>query len=287
MVLERELILFGEESIEWHQDTGNADFPFERVHSIEIGCLSGPSAALVDTPSRKTIIWVAPDHTVKLMSGYSAQVISTPEIETLIKDLHVAGNIGQLKGFGWAYEGRFFYALTSDTWSRCYDSKSTSWCSRKSYGISRWRVNDVVRFGEKLIGFDYANGQMYQMDMAYFDEAGSPKVCDVITSPVHAFPYPIKGRALYIDAATGVGKNTGSDYIDDPKLLVSWSRDGGISYLAERERSLGRTAQYRRVKPIYRLGRASDKGFTFRFRLSAPVQQVMMQAAIDFTRLKP
>src|SRR5690606_2840808 len=65
MTLEREAVFFKETSIEWHQNTGDPDFPFERVHALELGCLAGDSVAKVDTPSRKTILWVAPDHTVR------------------------------------------------------------------------------------------------------------------------------------------------------------------------------------------------------------------------------
>jgi hypothetical protein len=214
-------------------------------------------------------------------------VISNNEIETLIKKLHQAGNINQLKGFGWAYEGRFVYVLTCDNWTRQYDSRTNNWATRQSYGLPRWRVNDVIRFGEKLIGADYAKGQLYLMDSAYHDEVGDPLIRDVITPPVHAFPYPIKAHTLYLDAATGVGLNTGGDYADDPKLLVAWSRDAGNSWSVERERSLGRMAQMNRIKPIRRLGIASDKGLVFRFRLTAPVEHVMLQAALEFDKLQP
>lgn len=287
MTLEREAIFLKETSIEWHQNTGDPDFPFERVHALELGCLAGDSAAKVDTPSRKTIIWVAPDHTVRMMNGYSGEVISTNEIEEMIKDLDDAGNADQLKGFAWAYAGRFYYCLTCNTWTRVWDSKNPSnWHARRSYELDRWRISTVFKFGNKIIAGDYETGQLYTMSNKVFTENGTHLVSDIITPTIHAFPHKLKFNALYIDAATGVGLNSTDEHARDPKLLVSWSDDGGHSWSVERERTLGTTAEFRRVKPVRRMGRSKNaKGRIYRFRISAPVERVMMSASIDFSQL--
>lgn len=286
MVLERELVLFGEDSIEWHQNTGDPDFPFTRVHALELGCLSGDAVSKVDTPDRKTLIWVAPDHTVRRMNGYGGQVISTNEIHELIKTLERAGNISQLKSCSWAYEGNYFYALTCESWTRVYNSKTGHWHTRKSYLKDRWRVGSVVRFGDKLVAGDYETGQLYIMELGVFEEAGDYLISEIITPDIGAFPYGIKVSGLFIEAATGVGLNSVDDHAADPKIMVSWSKDSGHSWSNERERTLHRTAQYKRVKPIYRLGKASSRGMQLRFRISSPVERVMMQASIAFDQLK-
>jgi hypothetical protein len=285
MVLEREVIMMGETSLEWFQNTGDADFPFTRVHALELGCLAGDSVAKVDTQTRKTILWVAPDHTVRMMNGYSGQVVSTPEIETLIKLLHRAGNISQLKGFAWAYEGRFFYNLTCNSWSRTWDSKTGNWHSRKSYGGDRWRVSCVVPFGSRMIAGDYDTGQLYVMDSTIWTENGDHLVREIIPPIIHASPYRIVANALYIDAATGVGLNSTDTHESDPKLLVKWSRDSGRTWSSQRERTLHESAEVRRVAPIYRLGKFSQKGMTLSISLSAPVESVTLSIALDFDQL--
>lgn len=285
MTLEREAVFFGETSIEWHQNTGDPDFPFERVHALELGCLAGDSVAKVDTPSRKTIIWVAPDHTVRLMNGYSGEVISTNEIEEMIKDIDEAGNADQLKGFAWAYAGRFFYCLTTSTWTRIFDSKTGHWFTKQSYNLDRWRVSAVFKFGNKIIAGDYSTGQLYRLDNTVFTENSNHLVSEIITPPVHAFPYDLKFKGLFLDAATGVGTNSTDTHASDPKVLISWSDDGGYSWSTERERDLGATAQYRRIKPVYRMGKTGHKGRMFRFRISAPVERVLLQAAVSTDRL--
>lgn len=285
MVLERELILLGEDSTEFFQNTGDADFPFTRSHATETGCLSGDSAALVDTPTRKTVIWVAPDHTVRLMSGYSSQVISTNEIEDLIKAVDVAGNASTLKGFAWAHAGRFFYALTTADWTRVFDSKTGNWHTRQSYGLNRWRISAVASFANKIIAGDYASGQLYVMNFETQTEAGNHLVRSILTPPVHAFPYRLQFNGLFIDAATGIGTNSTDAHASNPELMISWSDDGGYSFSTERTRALGTTAQYKRVQPIYRLGRCGEKGRIFKFSISSPVDSLMISASVDFDRL--
>lgn len=285
--LEREAVFFGEDSIEWHQNTGASPMPLTRVTATEIGCLSGNSVAKVDTKEKKTLIWVANDHTVRAMSGYGGSAISTNEIEDLIKAQHAAGKATDLTGIAWSDAGRFFYALSCDDWTKVYDAKTGIWHDRKSYGLDRWRVSKVVQFGNRLIAGDYATGQLYTMSDNVYDEAGEPLVAEIITPPVHAHPYPLRFNALYIDAAVGVGLNSTEDYLAEPELMVSWSKDGGYSWSAERTRSLGKlSSTMRRIQPIRKIGACGANGLMFRFRISAPVKRLLMQVSVDFDRLK-
>lgn len=287
MVLERELVFFKQKSIEWHTNSGDPDFPFTRVHAIELGCLAADSVAKVDTDSRKTLIWVAPDHTVRMMNGYSGSVISTNELHKLIKALHDTGNITQLKGRAWADDGNFFYALSCNTWTRVWNAKTGNWHHQESYGISRWRIGEICTFGNKLIGGDYETGQLYEIRSDLHEESGQPMIARVIPPTVSAFPYNLIFNQLFIDAARGVGVNSTEDHIADPKIMVRWSDDAGSTWSAHRERSLGRLGQQaKRIKPIRRMGRSKDTGRLFEFSISAPVERVMLQISLDFDRLE-
>lgn len=282
MVLERELVFFKQRSIEWFQNSGDPDFPFTRVHAIETGCLSAYPVAKVDTESKKTLIWVAPDHTVRMMNGYSGQVISTNEIHKLIKALHDAGNIGQLKGIAWADDGGFNYSLSCDTWTRVYNAKTGHWREQESYGLSRWRIGEVVQFGNKLIGGHYASGQLYEIRSDVYDEAGDPMIKRIIPPTVSAFPFGLVFNALYVDAARGVGLNSTEEHLANPEIMVRWSDDGGDTWTAHRNRPMGRIGQKgKRIQPITRMGRCRDTGRLFEFSISAPVERAMMQISLD------
>lgn len=283
--LDREVVFFGTASIEWHQNTGDADFPLTRSQTAEIGCLAGDSVARVDTPQGKTLIWVAPDHTVRIMTGYSGQVISSNEVENLIRVLDEAGNAADLKATAWAQGGRFFYALSCTTWTRVFDAKTGAWHERISDQSTRWRVDTVTRFANKIIAGDRSTGQLYTMSDDTYDEAGNELVMEVITPLVHGFPYKASHYALHVDVATGVGLNSTGDELD-PILMVDWSEDGGNTFVSPHEVALGRDGQDQTRVRINRLGSVGVKGRAYRFRISSGVKKLIMSASLDVELLE-
>jgi hypothetical protein len=284
--LEREVYLFGTKSIEAHQNTGDADFPLTRSQTLEVGCGAADSVCAVDTPQGKVLKFVAHDHTVRMLRGYTPNVVSTGEIEDKIRLLAEAGTIGDLRATAWSWGGRFCYALSSASWTRVYDAKTGLWHERRSYLSERWRVSKVIQFAGKLIAGDATSGQLYVMNDDVYVEGSEAHVMEIITPPVHAFPYGGSMNALHIDAVSGVGLNTTTAHNRNPVLLVDWSKDGGATWSAPREVPLhaqGQTA--RRIPPIFRLGSFGPKGIVFRFRISAAVQKVLLSASLDFDQL--
>jgi len=280
--LGREVYLFGTKTIEAHQNTGDADFPFTRSQTIDAGCASGPCVTTADTQAGRVLIFVAFDHTVRMLAGYETQVISTGEIEDKIRKLAEAGRINELRATSWSWGGRSFYALSCADWTRCYDTKTGGWHERKSYGSDRWRIGSVTQFAGKLIAADHAAGRLFQMKDELYDEAGDPLVMSVIAPPVHGFPYGGIVNALYSDAVSGVGENSSLDHLNDPRMLVYLSKDGGETWGAPREVKLhkqGETA--RRIQPLTRLGSFGSKGLTVRFDIPVAVKKVIMSASVD------
>lgn len=282
--LGREVVFFGTKSTEWHQDTGDADFPLQRSQSVELGWLAADSVAPYLLPAGLTLIGVASDHSVKMLQGYGAQAISTPDIQNRIRLLDEAGRASELKATSWSWGGRNFYCLSCADWTYQFDG--ANWHERKSYGSNRWRVSNVVPFGGKLIACDATTGQLYQMLDEAYDEAGEPHIAEIITPPVHAFPFRGRANTLFLDAASGVGLNSAAPQYLDPVMLVDWSKDGGDTWSAEREVPLGRLGKTAtRLPPIRRLGAFGQKGLTFRLRISCAVQKLIMAAALDFDKL--
>jgi hypothetical protein len=284
--LEREVYLFGSQSIEAHQNTGNADFPLERSQTMEVGCAAAGSVVPIDTPQGKALLFVAHDHSVRLIRGYQTSIISTGYIADKIAALARAGTLGTLSATSWAEGGRSFAVLSAADWSVGYDAYSGLWHNRASYLANRWRVSQVVSFAGKMIAGDATTGQLYDMAEGTYTEAGNAHVMEIITPPVHAFPYGGVAHALHIDGVSGVGLNTTTTYNQSPVLMVSWSLDGGETFSAPREvplHALGQTG--RRIPPVFRLGRFGPKGIVFRFQISAAVQKVLLSASLEFDRL--
>jgi hypothetical protein len=282
--LGREVYLFGSQSTEAHQNTGNADFPLERSQVIEVGCAAADSVCAVDMPDGRALMFVAHDHTVKLLRGYQTATVSTKAIADLIRRLDEAGTINTLRATSWSWGGNSFYQLSCADWTHTY--AEGRWHDRKSYLSERTRISKVVPFAGKLIAGDATTGQLYQVKDEFYDEAGTPLVMEIITPPVHAFPFGGVMNALHINAVSGVGLNTTTAHDLDPVLMVDWSKDGGDTWSTPREVALhrqGKTA--RRIQPVTRLGRFGQKGVTFRLRISAAVQKLVMGIALDYDRL--
>jgi hypothetical protein len=284
--LEREVYLFGPQSIEAHQNTGNADFPFERSQTMEVGCSAPGSVVPVDTPQGKALLFVAHDHTVRLIRGYQTSIVSTGYIADSIAALARAGTLDTLSATSWAGGGRSFAVLSTADWSVAYDAYSGLWHNRASYLSDRWRVSQVVPFAGKIIAGDATTGQLYDMAETTYTEAGNAHIMEIITPPVHAFPYGGVMHALHIDAVSGVGLNTTTTYNQSPVLMVDWSLDGGETFSTPREVSLHALGQTgRRIPPVFRMGKFGPKGVVFRFRISAAVQKVILSASLEFDRL--
>lgn len=285
--LDREVLLFGPKSLEAHGNSGGADFPLSRSQAMEVGTPAADSCATVDTATGRAVMFVAQDHSVRLMSGYLPQTVSPGWVEDLIKRLAEAGDIATLKTSAYSWGGRSFYYLSCDDWTIGYDVKSGLWHERKSYGMNRWRVGPVSSFGPNLIAGDYATGQLYRVQDEAYDEAGNPLVMEIITPTVHMAPYGGIVNALHLDIVSGVGLNSTADHNENPVALVDWSKDGGETWGAPREVNLHRLGQTgRRVQPLYRLGRFGQKGITFRIRISASVKKVVLSAHMDVERLE-
>ena len=76
-------------------------------------------------------------------------------------------------------------------------------------------------------------------------------------------------RTLCVMVGGGALLSTAEGY--DPKLMLSWSVDGGNTFKGNRELSLGKRGHYQTQVRTRRLGRFGDKGIMFRLRVSDPV----------------
>jgi len=116
--------LFGEHSIEIYYNSGNADFPFERVPGaiIDIGCESLTSVAQIEG----ILYWLTDKKTVVRANGYGFLPVSTPAINYQIAQ-HTTTN--DAIGYTYTLEGRTFYVINfpseDKTW--VYNVKTGQW----------------------------------------------------------------------------------------------------------------------------------------------------------------
>lgn len=288
----RDLVLFGPKSIEFYQNTGAADFPFTRITAIDIGCYAAGSVAdvtLMRGGVSSTLAFVGSNVQgqyagVMVLTGYSAQVISTHEVDRLIQG---EANPDNITATSWTFGGHSFYALSGTDWTWVYDFATGLAHTRKSYNRDRWRVSASTQFNGKTYAGDSTLGAIYEVSSDAKDEAGESIIMTVQTPAVHAYPSRLKFHALYVDAIPGSGLNTADTHNSDPKLMVSYSDDGGHTFSTERHLSLGVQGQRRTRTVTRRLGQCGEDGRMFKLSTSADVCKGVMGMAVDVEEVAP
>lgn len=286
LVDHREIWLFGETSTEVFFNSGNPDFPFERIQGafIEQGCAAKFSPAKMDN----SVFWLTADERGKGMVqravGYQPQRISTHAVEYAIGQY---ARIDDAVGFTYQQEGHSFYVLNfptaNATWA--YDASTDEWHERawrkpSDASLNRHRANCQIAFaGENLVG-DWENGNVYVLDLDVYTDNG-----DLIPA-IRQTPYIASTNLmmffhkLWIDMEVGVGLN-GTGYGSDPEVMLQWSDDGGNTWSNQVTAKLGKLGERLARVNFRRLGKSRAR--VFRVTITDPVKRVFIDADVEAT----
>lgn len=258
-----DLFLFKKRQTECWRVTGNADFPLEPLGAvIKRGLLAAQAVTNLDN----TLMFVGDDGVIYRIAGAgSVQRVSNHGVERKIANDTSQSNIYAFSHFN---EGHAFASFTGTDYTRTYDAATGWWHSRESYQLGYWRARNPIRMWGKTIVGDALSGNLYYLDGSSSVEDTSPIIWGMDTPNFHVFPNGAVMDALHLDVATGVGLTSGQG--SSPKLMLSWSVDGGQTWRGNRELSLGTYGNRVRLT-TKRLGRFGPKGVTFRIRVSDPV----------------
>lgn len=279
---ERDSIVFGTNSVEWFSDSpdGTGGFPFVRVAAIDQGCAGAKTVIQLD----RAVAMIASDGTVRIQEGYSFKRISNYAVERLIASVDAS----TILGFGWnePATGHAFMAWTCDSFTVVYDLRTGKWHLRKSKGLNCWRGSCSVQWqGMTLIG-DRTDGRIYKIAPDVMTEGGDPITMELILPIIHQAPYGLALDAIYVDMATGVGAGT-LDEDRNPKIMISTSADGGVTFAAERLVEIGAGGQTQTTVKRFRFGDFGPQGVTIRLAVSASVKRAIMGASIVARKLLP
>lgn len=232
----RELVLFGTSSTEWWQNTGAADFPFERVSSSGFGCYAAGSAVNVlhvgDSATIDTIAFCATNDQgsyagVCLLDGYGARKISTTAVDRMIE---AETDKTAIRALTYSINGHTFYVISTSTATQSYDLASGQWHERKSSGLDFWRIRTAVSFGTKVLIGDYTSAKVYRM-------AGS----------------------IYSATAS--------------TLTLKHSNSNGDAWNATRTANIGTSSERTKAVKFMRLGQSREDGKLFRIEISNAVSE--------------
>ena len=257
--------LFGDRSTEVYQNTGNADFPFERIGGaiIQTGCAAPHTIQRFDNK----VMWLGIDEqgrgVVWQSEGYEARRVSTQAIERIIDT-----SIDFTESYSWVYheQGHIFYCMQVkglDT-TLVYDGATRMWHERAfnnpvTNNTEQHRGSCHFLLGQKSMVGDRQTGQVYEMDLSLYDDNGDEMVCERITPHYSDETRLFSYNSFELSCETGVGLVSGQG--SDPKVMMTYSDDGGRTWSNELFQEIGKIGDYYQRAVWRRLGRARRRVF--------------------------
>lgn len=265
------VILFKGQNAEFWGASGAADFPFARIGSsaIEWGLASRWSLCNY----MDSLIFLRKNRLgavqVCVLSGYTAQVVSTPEMDFLFST-YIAESA---TAFTYMVSGHPMYQITfpDDDITWVYDGLTKEWHNAQFGTAGRHRGEMQINFLDHSYVTDYADGKMYLMDQDTYTDNGTAIVRELVCHHAKSGNFS-RIAQLWLEMEVGVGLQLGQG--SDPTVMLQISRDGGQTWGGEVWRSFGAVGKYLARSVWNRLGRARD--WTFKFRVTDPVKTVFI-----------
>lgn len=315
------LFLFGEASVEQWVNSGDIEVPFipQQGALIERGCLSKLTPSELDN----TIFWLDQKGFVVRSEGTIGRVVSTFAVHRDIQATMKLGEQDLISAGSWARDGHEFYELHGPDWCWVYDASTREWWKRESEDKDTWRARFHLRVFNKDLVASFDGAVLYEQSDTFFDEDGSNLIVKMRSLPVSQGHQRVRHNSLIAAMEMGVGNSDGPAHVQDPKLLLRWSDDGGNRWSDQVEQSLqdyvelllgeidggdadgvfdqlldgaeapGNFAlplapqgNYEKRIKLNRLGTSSTHGRTYEISISAPVNRVLIDCLANVTVLR-
>lgn len=279
----RQVWLLGKETIEVWWNTGNSDFPFQRIDGafIEYGCAAPTTAQKFNN----SIVWLGSGSKahgiVWIAVGFVPKRISNHAVEFAIQqhdDLSTAT--------AWTYQenGHAFYCLNlpgaSTTW--VYDAATEQWSERMflSHGLEYRHPaeNYALAYDTRVVG-DYATGNIYKMDADLVTFDGAP-IMRIRRAPhISANMNRVFYQHFQIAGTMGGGLDGAPEVGKDPVAELRWSDDFGFTWSPYVSRSLGPIGNFRTRAIWYKQGQSRNR--VYEIRITDPIKFTATGAELE------
>jgi len=271
------LYLFGQFSTEFWTNTGDLDFPFDRISggAIEWGCAAVNTICKYDNSLCFLARNVMGQVIVAKMQGYLPLRISNPEIEFIINNYPA---VSDATAFTYMLGGHPMMQINfpsgGESW--LYDGLSKLWSKVKGFNITRHRAEIGINYLDKIIVSDYSNGNLYRLNPDSYDDNGEPNEFEVISRHLDDEGVRLSIDQLELEMETGVGLSSGQG--SNPQIMLAISKDGGHTYGTEQWVTIGAIGNYSSRAMWRRLGQSRD--WTFKFRITDPVKRCIFGSSL-------
>ena len=265
-----QLYLLGPDSIEvWGKPINLALFPLNRVTVIPRG-IAGPDCVTgTENGIDLGLIIISKNDQVMRINGYTPERISVPDVERAIANTADKTTI-EMTSF--VNDGHMFVKVRSPTWCWMYDLTTQCWVERKSYLSDTSRTAQALSAHGFWIVGDKDSGNLGKINAHDYTEYDQPLIWECWSKRPEPFPFRAVFGPAYFDFVPGQGEATGLDPIQtNPRVNVSWSDDGGLSFVPFRLCDLGRQGVTRLAAKVHLTGSTGPYGRIWKVRVSDPV----------------
>ena len=278
----REIIYFlGKESIELWYNSGQGNPPFDKIQGAALSMGLDAIHSCADNPD--FMFFFGKDkqfHSLTAGSSTVDSVISTPAMAKEFQSYLITDDC-----IGWTMEleGQWFYVATFPTqditWCLPIGGEWFQWGSSAS---GRLRGNSYANvFGKHLVA-EHNSGNIYELDAETYTDADETIVRTRRSAPIHSGLIGQDNKEFEINSfelvlETGVGLLSGQG--QDPRVMLSVSRDGGKTFGVERFLRVGTLGERVSVH-TGSLGRFKQS-CVFQLRVSDPIYWAIYAANID------
>ncbi|MFW9927774.1 MAG: hypothetical protein ACFFD1_00095 [Candidatus Thorarchaeota archaeon] len=282
-----DMVCFGRESIEGFYNNGS-DFVSREGSAMPYGIVA-PQSAVVYTSG---IVFLG-GHSkgqaavYNLNSDYKIDQLSP---FTITNRINQASTLSNATGFiQYSKTGHAFYYLTIpdlDT-TLIYDLISGEWVDFQSlksfpnadgsWDSSIYRGWTYTNFdGINLFG-DYYSGNIFLEDNNTYTDNGKNIIRERISQILQAEYKPLGVNTLELDITKGKGIITGQG--SEPRLMVSDSQNGGVTFDNERYVDIGAIGNYKERIKLFGFG--TTENWAYKFRITDPVNCNILSAIIQ------
>lgn len=275
-----QLFSLNEKSFTPYYNSGSGNPPYKVIQNSvqELGLGAVYSLA----SNYRSFYFLGDDLNIYRVGGLQPEPIGNPSIVNAIRGYADASNS---YGVAFSFNGQNFYMITFPGNASWLYAEGVGWTSL-AYGVDAdpHLIYDYAYVYNKHIVQDRRNGNLYELDFDTYTDNGDSIDRQRDTIKISGKELGVPGKEIFMESLElivepGVGTVTGQGV--DPKVMMSFSDDGGRTWSPEQWASFGSMGgfTYHQNPRWYDLGSFYER--QFRFRVSDPVKFVIVSANAD------
>ncbi len=270
-----ELVICGNETVEFWGNSGAADFPFSAIRgaTAEFGLVAPWSLTKYNDALAGLFRNKMGQVQVMIVAGHAMKKISSPEVDYLINNYAA---VTDATGFSYMLGGHPMYQINFPTAGKSwlYDASTDLWSELESGGARHRAEIHANYLGLNYVS-DYSNGNIYLLSADTYTDNGTNIAREIRTRHYFQNYQYVAVHKLQVDFETGVGL---SDTLA-PQAMLQFSKDNGHTWSNELWTSMGKVGTFLTRAIWRRLGAARD--WVFKLRITDPVKVVITGASLD------